>query len=386
MSQTMRPWRGMAQSAFAGLLIVGASVLADEPPPLARQLTNLGLQAVNQNEPVLARSFFKKALELDPQNVDAKRELDKIQKGKRVAFQDPAAKDAAPKDAAAKVAEPKADDPADEPAAPPAAQPIPPAAHIPQATIENQARLESVRRQQLVADIQERLRRARDLVNSGQPEAALDALRLALTVVRSEEGVADDARNALDRQIQAQILSTARDEERIVGERAEALRLAAVAESKLRALNLLERNQETVSAMMTQFDMLMAQGQYNVLYNGGFGNVNATTAPFVDARLLAQRARALAPTAAAPRAGLFLAETSGFLAQELAFEQAKEYRGLLTMQDVARAAVPFPDEKVIEYPDAELWRALSEKRILRYGKAVDLLDRDREKKEKRTAN
>ena len=31
---------------------------------------------------------------------------------------------------------------------------------------------------------------------------------------------------------------------------------------------------------------------------------------------------------------------------------------------------------IIEYPDAERWRALSEHRIKRYGKAVDLLDRD----------
>ena len=73
---------------------------------------------------------------------------------------------------------------------------------------------------------------------------------------------------------------------------------------------------------------------------------------------------------------MFVAQTMGFLAQELAFEQLKEYRFMLTMQDVARAAVPFPDSKTIEYPDADRWRILSERRIKRYGKAVDLLDRD----------
>ena len=38
--------------------------------------------------------------------------------------------------------------------------------------------------------------------------------------------------------------------------------------------------------------------------------------------------------------------------------------------------MPFPDTITIEYPDADLWRALSERRIKRYGRAVDLLDRD----------
>ncbi|MBV8077509.1 MAG: hypothetical protein JO284_13970 [Planctomycetaceae bacterium] len=38
--------------------------------------------------------------------------------------------------------------------------------------------------------------------------------------------------------------------------------------------------------------------------------------------------------------------------------------------------MPFPDTSTIEYPDADVWKVLSENRIRRYGKAVDLLDRD----------
>jgi hypothetical protein len=66
----------------------------------------------------------------------------------------------------------------------------------------------------------------------------------------------------------------------------------------------------------------------------------------------------------------------GFLAQSLSFEALKEYRFMLSLNDVDRAAVPFPDTTTIEYPDAERWRLLSERRIKRYGRAVDLLDRD----------
>ncbi len=46
------------------------------------------------------------------------------------------------------------------------------------------------------------------------------------------------------------------------------------------------------------------------------------------------------------------------------------------MQDVTRASVPFPDNQFIEYPDADWWRYISEKRIKRWGRAVDLFDRD----------
>ena len=73
---------------------------------------------------------------------------------------------------------------------------------------------------------------------------------------------------------------------------------------------------------------------------------------------------------------MFAAETTGFLSQSLAFEQIKEYRFMLSLQDIDRASIPFPDTITIEYPDADRWRILSEHRIKRYGHAVDLLDRD----------
>ena len=73
---------------------------------------------------------------------------------------------------------------------------------------------------------------------------------------------------------------------------------------------------------------------------------------------------------------MFAAETTGFLSQSLAFEQIKEYRFMLSLQDIDRASIPFPDTITIEYPDADRWRTLSEHRIKRYGHAVDLLDRD----------
>ena len=46
---------------------------------------------------------------------------------------------------------------------------------------------------------------------------------------------------------------------------------------------------------------------------------------------------------------------------------------MATLVDVERAAVPFPDTLTIEYPPADKFRAISEKRIPKYGASVDLL-------------
>jgi len=376
MSRTARLWKGAGPFALGSVLLAGVVVLGAEPPPLTQQLSNLGRQALARGETAQAQTFYRKALELDPSNAEARQGLSRAASSRvrRVALQDPAAP---PTDPSVPAAEPTAP-PADVPPEPaPVVEPAPAdTGRAPGATLENLDQMERVAGERLAADIRQRLQDARSLVNSGQPEAALNSLKLAQNVVRSSTEVDEAARNALDRELQAAILSTVRAEERIVQDRAESLRLEAAAEQRIRALDLLARNQDTVNTLMIQFDSLMSQGQYNVLANGGIGEIMATTAPFRDAYLLAQSARALDPLAAAPRAGMFVSQTMGFLAQELAFEQIKEYRFMLSMQDVSRAAIPFPDTQTIEYPDADRWRVLSERRIKRYGKAVDLLDRD----------
>ena len=378
MSPTARRWKGAGPLALGGLLLSGVVARGAEPPPLSQQIAELGRQALAQGETAHARTFFQKAVQLDPNNAEARRALVRLGVVRRAALQDPAADPgAAPTTAPAL---PEVTSPPGTPAADTieaaAGAPAAPVEREAQATLENARHYEDIQRQELTANVRRRIQAARDLINGGQPEAALNALRLAQTVVRAAETVDEATRNALDRELQADILATVRAEERIVQDRAEALRRQAAAEQQARALDQLAEDQETVNTLMIQFDVLMAQGQYNVLANGGLGDIAATTAPFADARQLAMAARALEPLAAAPRAGVFVSETMGFLAQELAFEQIKEYRFMLTLQDVARAAVPFPDTQTIEYPPIDAWRVLSEKRIKRYGYAVDLLDRD----------
>jgi len=404
MSRTARLWKGAGLLTLGGVLLSGVVALGDDGPPLASQLNDLGRQALAQGATAMAQTFFQKALTLDPGNADATRGLKDTKAAQdsvvRVAFQDPAP--------AQPPAAPTTPPPAPAVTAPAASVPAPagngqPTPGIPvvpapaaatadqpatgagaHATLEESDREDNIARQQLTSDVEQRLQAARSLVGSGQPEAALTNLRLAQNYVRSATNVPESVRSALDKRIQAQLLTTVRDEERIVAERAEQQRLLAASEQRSRAVSEFMTNQETIKGMMTQFALLMDEGIYNVLYGGGYGNITATAAPFYSARVLAQHARALMRRGTmpysdwdpAPYAGMFTSMTMGFLAQELQFRQLQSFRYMLTMQDVTRAGVPFPDNQYIEYPDAEVWRSLSERRIARYGKAVDVFERD----------
>ncbi|MDR3639681.1 MAG: tetratricopeptide repeat protein, partial [Isosphaeraceae bacterium] len=161
---TARVWKKIGSWALGGVLLAGGSaVYAEDAPSLSGQLAALGRQALQQGQADQAQTFFRKALQLDPTNAEARRGLGDRAGVRRVALQDadkPAAEAPAP------------DAPA--PAAEPLATPAAPEAERPRATIEAEERLAEVRRQQLVTDVEQRLQRAHDFVAEGNPEAALN--------------------------------------------------------------------------------------------------------------------------------------------------------------------------------------------------------------------
>ena len=355
----------------------------------------------------MAQTFFQKALQLDPGNAEATRGLKESKAARqtslRVAFQDPHRPSRrprrtpppapAPRPRACRRPRTRPGGTASRSAGTPSV-PAPAAASARSASAtagpaprsRRASEEDNVARQQLTSDVEQRLQAARSQVAAGQPEAALNNLRLAQNVVRSATNVPESVRRTLDRRIQAQMLEH--------GPRRGADRRASGPSSSgsprppssgPAPSPQFMTNQETIKAMMIQFDLLMGEGVYNVLYNGGMGNISAATAPVLrgppprpagpvahaqghaalqrqGSRSLRRHVRLHRPWASSPR--------------RCSSSSSREYRYMLTMQDVTRAAVPFPDDQIIEYPDAERWRNLSERRIARYGKAVDLFDRD----------
>jgi hypothetical protein len=137
-------------------------------------------------------------------------------------------------------------------------------------------------------------------MNQGQPQAALETLRLTIAAVDAADQVPSDVRDTLRRQVQTEYSATLRRQEEFEQTQATRLRNQAIADQQARALDALNTNQQNVNSLMVQFDTLMNEGQYNVLYNGGTADIAVTTAPFFEAHTLAQHARALDPRAEAP--------------------------------------------------------------------------------------
>src|SRR6516165_5183773 len=206
MSLSARLSQGAGLLILGGILLSGGLALGADEPPLSKQLTDLGRQALAQGAAPTAQTFFQKALQLDPTNQDAARGLAESKKrGRdsvvRVALQEPGEAQAPPAGAMAPPA-PPAPAPPDQPA---------PAADT-RATLEQHEAAEHLVRQQLTNDVEQRLQAARELMTAGQPEAALNALRLAQNVVRSATNVSEADRLRLDRRVQAQFLSAVQAE------------------------------------------------------------------------------------------------------------------------------------------------------------------------------
>ncbi len=354
MSGTTRFWKGVGPLALGGLMLSAAAALADGSNPISDQLTGLGEQALAQGQPGDAAEFFRKALEINPENVEARKALASPEL--RLAQAPP------PAEVGTDLAPPSAVDPTASPAPIDGAAP---AERVPTATLEYAQGLERVATQRLTSQTRERIQQARTLLEQDRVDDSLQTLQLALAAVRSEDSVPATVRESLIRELDVAIQTTTRRGEEIELVRAERLRLAAAATQRARILADAATNQETVNAMMTRFDALLNEGFYNVLFNAGVGDIAASTAPFYTARLLAQQARALEPRALAPRAGVYVSQTENFLAQSIMFEEVKEFRFMMTLNDVLRAAIPFPDTITIEYPDAEEFKRLTEKRIKR---------------------
>ena len=338
--------------AFAGLTWGTTSIAIADGTPLPEQLVKLGRQAQAQGYPQQAKDFYSQALGLDPRNNAAKSGLDQVGEVRQIAFR-----------------------PQQEGAVPPP-PPVPAnAAQTRAATLENVDQLEAVRNQQFAAEIRQKQQNARNYLNRNNPEAALNELRQAQNAVRSAADIPESARVKLEREIEASILSATRDEERILERQAEDARRAAVTESRSRALQDYEDVNKTVDVMMDQFDNLIDQGIYDVIYSGGFGNIAQSVEPFIQARLLAQKASAMRPNALAPVAGEIVASRIGFYAMAHEWEDLKEFNYLLSLADVDRASVPFPDYNFITYPPADEFRAITEKRA-KYRESTDLVVRD----------
>ncbi|MGQ9574389.1 MAG: hypothetical protein ACUVUC_03660, partial [Thermoguttaceae bacterium] len=215
--------------------------------------------------------------------------------------------------------------------------------------------------QELTAAVQQAIKQARARMAT-EPELVTQDLKLLLERVKEAPELEPDRRNQLTGHIEQALRET--DRQRIQAEenrqRHQAL-LAAAAERKLLADNL-QRKQDRLSALMERFNALMDEGQFRMAEE----QVAAVAQKEVAGDPVPDPVPLLATNAA--RMKDYYGEFMGWRV-----DRWKKVVEALAMAE--KSHVPFPDEPPIVYPDAEVWRQLSERRIREY-RSMDLSRRN----------
>ena len=213
--------------------------------------------------------------------------------------------------------------------------------------VQQVERQRAILRQQIVADVQNTIRESRARV-AQEPERAIQELKLQHDRVRDVPELDADVRAQLQSQLEAALREASRRKQELDVARQRAMQLEAQAKERQLVARRLTRQQMKASELMDRFSSLMDEAKYKA------------------AEEVAIEAQKILPDTAEPVAATLNSRTVGYLADALALRVARQRGVVDTLYQVERSHIPFPDEPPIVYPDAEVWRRLTERRKKEY--------------------
>ena len=191
------------------------------------------------------------------------------------------------------------------------------------------------------------------------PSAAIQRLKDALDNVRNASDIDPDAQVSMLRSLQAKLqeVQNSKDAYEL---RISLDRRAEAASEARRAMNTqLEQEEEQLHTLIETVRQHLLDARK--------GDDNA----FEEAEAVARSAIDLRPGNGPSTQALFNSEAAGQLNKIYRLRSLRSDRFLETLYQVERSHVPFPDEPPVIYPSAEVWNALSLRRIERWT-SVDL--------------
>ncbi|HTU26700.1 MAG TPA: hypothetical protein VMF30_14930, partial [Pirellulales bacterium] len=222
-------------------------------------------------------------------------------------------------------------------------------------TLENNRLVEG----RIRAETENELRDARARMTAN-PQSVQESLKLALERVRKAPELSAEVRAQLQGQLETALRESARRSVEKDQRDIEFEQTQAQAEERLRITQALERRQERLRQLMDRFDSLMAEGRY----------------------LLAEETAAYEVQKLAPNDPISVsaAKVSAMTrhVQDMAMVRLARQKGYVdAMYQVELAFVPFPDDQVIVYPDAQMWEEMGalRKKWKDYA-SVDLKDQE----------
>ncbi|HEY8506174.1 MAG TPA: vWA domain-containing protein, partial [Gemmataceae bacterium] len=228
--------------------------------------------------------------------------------------------------------------------------PPPPAPAVPGADEllrQEQARRAVVEQRTRIV-VEETLRRARQLLAT-DPEGAADLLKRQLDAVLQDPDLSENVRRSLAANLEAMLREVtvrgAMIRQRAEEERRRIARARAAIAAQERLAALAERQRERIRA----FAALMNQARYEEAYR--------------EALIMQQEAVNLGlPVPIETTASYIIGENATNLRELQELRRIREERFLLTMMQVEKSHVPYPDEPPVHFPPAAVWRELFQQR------------------------
>lgn len=188
----------------------------------------------------------------------------------------------------------------------------------------------------------------------GNPEAATSLLKNVLETIRSSADISPDVRSELERRVTGALVSVRNQRELNVLKGKQVAKEQAIQESRRKRLSVQDQEEQRLAILIDQVRGLLDQARH--------GDRNG----FEDAEGVSRIALDLKPGNGPATQALVMSESAGQLDKAYRLVNLRHDRFLEVLYQVELSHVPFPDEPPIQYPPADVWRALTLTRVPRY--------------------
>lgn len=186
------------------------------------------------------------------------------------------------------------------------------------------------------------------------PEAAMNELKNILETIRSSADISPDVRSELERRVTGALTSVRNQRELNVLKGKQIAKEQAIQEAQRKRLSVQDQEEQRLAILIDQVRGLVDQARH--------GDRNG----FEDAESVSRIALDLKPGNGPATQALVMSEAAGQLDKAYRLVNLRHDRFLEVLYQVELSHVPFPDEPPIQYPPADVWRALTLTRVPRY--------------------
>ncbi|HEY0983203.1 hypothetical protein [Schlesneria sp.] len=211
----------------------------------------------------------------------------------------------------------------------------------------DQDQLIRVKTQKLQNEVGNAINKARQ---ASDPESGLAYLKQVQTAVKSSSDIADEDRNYMQKRLESEIYQMKNRMDKEAQDRVHLAERMSQIEAERRLTEQLQLEEEKLEGLIDRVRSLMSEGFH--------GREDA----FGEAQNVADVAIMLRPGEGTSAVARFSAEAAHQIARANRLRARRADQFLEALYQVEVAHIPFPDEPPIRFPNAEVWKALTERR------------------------